>query len=233
MKALLMATLLLALTGCAADGRFDLQALNAKPGQCPKPTPEQDLSLSLADDMANEGRLHASLANLEGLPDNLVQVRVRKARVLRQLGRSEAEPLYRGLLGTCMAAEGEHGLGQLAAAKGDNGMAMSHLQRAARLSPTDEKIRNDLGVVYLNQLRLQDARFEFLTAMELKQGDNLAALNMVTLLIYQDKWDDAAQLVTRANLSPDQVSAAQARAQKLKSGGKVVATIANPATPLN
>ncbi|MGK9559461.1 tetratricopeptide repeat protein, partial [Salmonella enterica subsp. enterica] len=86
------------------------------------------------------------------------------------LGRSEAQPLYQSLIGTCMAAEGEHGLGQLASAKGDNGQAMAHLQRAARLAPTDEKIRNDLGVVYLNQLRLEDARFEFMTAMELKQS---------------------------------------------------------------
>jgi Flp pilus assembly protein TadD len=231
MKALLLATLLLALSGCAADGRFDLQALNsnARPGVCPKPTPEQELSLNLADDMASDGRLHASLANLEGLPPDLVQVRVRKARVLRLLGRSDAEPLYRGLIGTCMAAEGEQGIGQLAAARGDNGLAMSHLQRAARLSPTDERIRNDLGVVYLNQLRMDDARFEFLTAMELKQSDTLAATNMVTLLIYQDNWKQAAELVTRANLTPDQVSDAQARADKLKHGGKVVAAIEAPA----
>jgi len=234
MKALLLATLLVVLTGCTADGRFDLQALNhnAMPAQCPKPTPEQDLSLNLADDMANDGRLHASLANLEALPDNLVQVQLRKARVLRALGRSEAEPIYRGLLGTCMAAEGEHGLGQIAAAAGDNGLAMSHLQRAAHLAPTDEKIRNDLGVVYLNQLRLDDARFEFLTAMELKQEDSLAAVNLVTLLIYQDNWKQAAQVVTRANLTPDQVSDAQARADKLKNGGKVVAAIEVPATPV-
>ncbi|WAH58182.1 tetratricopeptide repeat protein [Pseudomonas silvicola] len=229
MKALLLATLLLALTGCAADGRIDWQALNGKPGECPKPTPEQELSLNLADDMANEGRLHASLANLEGLPASLVQVRLRKARVLRQLGRSDAEPLYRGLLGTCLAAEGEHGLGQLAAARGDNGLAMSHLQRAARLSPTDDKIRNDLGVVYLNQLRLDDARFEFLTAMELKQEDPLAASNLVTLLLYQDNWKQAAELVSRAHLTPDQVNAAQARAEKLKRGVKVVATLDAPA----
>ncbi len=232
MKALLLATLLLTLSGCAADGRLDWQALNPTPGQCPKPTPEQDLSLSMADEMASDGRLHASLANLEGLPDNLVQVRLRKARVLRLLGRNDAEPLYRGLLGTCMAAEGEHGLGQLAAARGENGLAMSHLQRAARLAPTDDKIRNDLGVVYLNQLRMDDARFEFLTAMELKQSDNLAAANMVTLLIYQDNWKQAADLVTRANLTPQQVSDAQARADKLKNGGKVVATIEAPATPV-
>ncbi len=233
MKGLLLAALVLALSGCAADGRIDWQALNAKPGQCAKPTPEQELSLSLADDMANEGRLHASLANLQGLPENLVQVRLRKARVLRLLGRNDAEPLYRGLLGTCMAAEGEHGLGQLAVARGDNGLAMSHLQRAARLAPTDEKIRNDLGVVYLNQLRLDDARFEFLTAMELKQEDSLAAQNLVTLLIYQDNWNQAAQLVSRANLTPEQVGDAQARAEKLKNGGKVVATLDTAAKAAN
>ncbi|NWD87833.1 tetratricopeptide repeat protein, partial [Pseudomonas sp. K5002] len=127
-----------------------------------------------------------------------------------------AEPLYRSLLGTCMAAEGEHGLGQLAAARGDNGQAMAHLQRAARMSPTDEKIRNDLGVVYLNQRRVEDARFEFLTAMELKQSDQLAAINLVTLMIYQDNWEQAAQVASRMGLSPEQVTQAQARAQQLK-----------------
>ena len=122
-----------------------------------------------------------------------------------------------------MAAEGEHGLGQLASAKGDNGQAMSHLQRAARLAPTDEKIRNDLGVVYLNQLRLEDARFEFMTAMELKQSDTLAAINLVTLLIYQDNWTQAAQLVTQMGLSPEQVTDAQARAEKLKGSSGPIA----------
>lgn len=179
--------------------------------------------MNLADDMASEGKLHASLANLQNLPDSLPQVRLRKARAARLLGQSEAEPLYRSLLGTCLAAEGEHGLGQMASARGDNGQAMEHLQRAARLAPTDEKIRNDLGVVYLDQLRLEDARFEFLTAMELKQSDQLAAVNMVTLLIYQDNWGQAAQLVSQLGLSPEQVNNAQARAQKLKASSQAVA----------
>jgi Flp pilus assembly protein TadD len=94
------------------------------------------------------------------------------------------------------------------------------LQRAAQLAPTDEKIRNDLGVVYLNQRRIEDARFEFLTAMELKQSDQLAALNLVTLLIYQDDWSRAAELVSRLGLSPAQVTEAQERAQKLKAPDK-------------
>ena len=64
-------------------------------------------------------------------------------------------------------------------------------------------------MVYLNQLRIDDARFEFLTAMELKQSDQLAALNLVTLLLYQDDWNRAAELVSRLGLSPAQFSEAQ------------------------
>lgn len=216
MKAVIAILGLALLTGCATDGSAPWLA-QATGGSCAKPSSDQELTLNLAQDMADEGRLHASLANLEGLPPSLPQVRLRKARVLRLLGRDEAEPLYKSLLGTCLAAEGEHGLGQLAAARGDNNLALTHLQAAVKLSPTDEKIRNDLGVVYLNQLKLNEARFQFLTAMELKQSDSLAALNMVTLLIYQDDWTQAAALVSRTGLTPDQVSGAQARAEKLKS----------------
>lgn len=222
MKALIAGLSLLLLGGCATNGQAPWSALMS-PGACAKPSSEQELSLNLADDMANEGKMHASLANLQSLPESLPQVRQRKAKVYRLLGRSEAQPLYRSLLGTCMAAEGEHGLGQLAAARGDNAQALAHMQRAAQLAPTDEKIRNDLGVVYLNQRRMEDARFEFMTAMELKQSDQLAAVNLVTLLIYQDNWAQAAQLVSQVGLSPEQVTEAQARAEKLKAAGTPVA----------
>ena len=222
MKALIAGLGLLMLGGCASNGQAPWSALMT-PGSCAKPSSEQELSLNLADDMANEGKMHASLANLQSLPESLPQVRQRKAKVYRLLGRSEAQPLYRSLLGTCMAAEGEHGLGQLAAARGDNAQALTHMQRAAQLAPTDEKIRNDLGVVYLNQRRMEDARFEFMTAMELKQSDQLAAVNLVTLLIYQDNWGQAAQLASQVGLSPEQVTEAQARAEKLKAAGAPVA----------
>ncbi|MBA4359471.1 MULTISPECIES: tetratricopeptide repeat protein [Pseudomonas] len=226
MKAMIAGLSLLLLSGCATDGQAPWNALTQS-ASCSKLGSDEQLKLNLADDMANDGKLHASLANLQSLPDNVADVRLRRAKVNRLLGRSEAEPLYRSLLGTCLAAAAEHGLGQLAAARGDNGQAQAHLQRAARLAPTDEKIRNDLGVVYLNQRRVDDARFEFLTAMELKQSDRLAALNMVTLLIYQDDWSRAAELVSRVGLSPAQVTEAQERAQKLKAPTKVIPTPAN------
>lgn len=215
MKALIAVLGLVLLGGCASDGSAPWLA-QATGSSCGKPTSDQELALNMAQDMADEGRLHASLAHLESLPPNLAEVRLRKARVLRLLGSDEAEPLYKSLLGTCRAAEGEHGLGQLAAARADNASALVHLQAAMKLSPTDEKIRNDLGVVYLNQHQLEQARFQFLTAIELKQQDSLAALNMVTLLIYQDDWTQAAELVSRMGLTPEQVNDAQARAENLK-----------------
>ncbi|WP_423204831.1 tetratricopeptide repeat protein [Pseudomonas kribbensis] len=224
MKSLMVVASLLLLGGCATDGQAPWTAMLA-PTNCSKLSAEQELSLNLVDDLANDGKLHASLANLQGLPDNLVEVRLRKAKVYRLLGRSEAEPLYRGLLGTCLSADAEHGLGQLYAARGDNGQAQAHLQRAVRLAPTNENIHNDLGVVYLNQLRLEDARFEFLTAIELKQNNQLATLNLITLLIYQNNWQQAAEIVSRAHLTPEQFTDAQERAEKLKSPIK-----AKPAT---
>ena len=216
MKAVMAVCALLMLGGCATGGPSNPPWAAFSGGSCGKLSDDQELSMNLADDMAKEGKLHASLANLQNLPEGFAQVQLRKARIYRQLGRPEAGPLYRGLLGTCLSAEGDHGLGQLAAARGDNTLAASYLERAAQAAPTDEKIRNDLGVVYLNQLRTDEARFEFLTALELKQSDQLAALNLVTLLIYQDQWSQAAELASRAELTPEQVSDAQARAQALK-----------------
>lgn len=223
MKLLIAAFGLLLLTGCATDGRAPWSAM-ISPASCSKLSSDQELALNLADDLANDGKLHASLANLQSLPDNLGEVRLRKAKVYRLLGRSEAEPLYRSLLGSCLTADAEQGLGQLYAARADYGQAQSHLQRAARLAPTNEKIRNDLGVVYLNQLRLEDAQFEFLTAIELKQNDTLAAANLVTLLLYQNNWQQASEVVSRSHLTPQQFTDAQARAEKLRQPSKTTAT---------
>ncbi|QBF25004.1 tetratricopeptide repeat protein [Pseudomonas tructae] len=216
MKAVMVVMGLMLLGGCATPGEGPWLALPGVSASCAKPDSTQQLALSMADEMLAEGRPHASLAHLEALPANMAEVRLRKAKVSRLLGRSEAEPLYRSLLGGCLAAEGEHGLGQLAAARGDNIQAQRHLLRAVRLAPTDEKVRNDLGVVYLNLGNVEQARFEFLTAIELKDNNTLAAVNLVSLLLYQDRFQQAADLVSRLHLTPAQFSEARARAEQLK-----------------
>lgn len=228
MKTILLFTGMLLLGGCAGQSAQGLGALFGGPG-CGKPDADQQLALNLADEMLNEGRPHASLAHLEQLPNTLDQVRLRKARVSRLLGRSEAEPLYRSLLGGCLAAEGEHGLGQLASARGDDAQALQSLQRAVRLAPTDERVRNDLGVVLMNLGRYGQARFEFLTAIELKDDNALAAVNLVTLSLVQDNWQQATDLVGRLHLRPEQFADAQARARQVKSTGRGPIALANGA----
>jgi Flp pilus assembly protein TadD len=197
---------------------------------CAKPDVNQQMSLDMTDQLIAEGRPHAGLAHLEQLPDGLDQVRLRKAKVLRLLGRSQAEPLYRSLLGGCLAAEGEHGLGQLASARGDEVQALRHLQRAVRLAPTNEKVRNDLGVVQMNLGHAEQARFEFLTAIELKDDNPLPAINLVALALVQDNWAQAEDLVKRLHLAPAQFAQAQARAQQLKAGGRGPLAAATQAT---
>ncbi|MCG8295739.1 MULTISPECIES: tetratricopeptide repeat protein [Pseudomonas] len=219
MRAIMVFTGLLLLTGCAGQPPDSLARLFGG-GVCGKPDADQQLSLDMADQMIDEGRPHAGLAHLEQLPDTLEAVRLRKAKVLRQLGRSDAEPLYRSLLGGCLAAEGEHGLGQLASARGDDVQALRHLQRAARLAPTDEKVRNDLGVVQMNLGHHEEARFELLTAIELKDDNPLPALNLVTLALVQDNWRQAEDLVNRLRLGPAQFAEAQARAQQIRATGR-------------
>ncbi|MCT8164790.1 MULTISPECIES: tetratricopeptide repeat protein [unclassified Pseudomonas] len=218
MRGILLFTGLLLLAGCAGQ-QPGLGGLWAG-GQCAKPDADQQLALNLADEMLNQGRPHASLAHLEQMPNRLESVRLRKARVLRLLGRSEAEPLYRSLLGGCLAAEGEHGLGQLASARGDDQQALQNLQRAVRLAPTDANVRNDLGVVLMNLGQHEQARFEFLTALELQDDNALPAVNLVTLSLLQDNWSQASDLVNRLHLKPEQFAEAQARAQKLRSLGR-------------
>ncbi|MCY1408369.1 Tetratricopeptide repeat protein [compost metagenome] len=206
----------LALGGCAG---LERPVAGAGGSACAAtPNQQQQLSLNLAADMAREGRLHAALAHLRGLPQGLPQVRLGQARLYRLLGRSEAQELYRSLLGSCLRAAGMHGLGQLAAAGGRLEEARRQLEGAVRLEPTDARMHNDLGVVYLRLGQVEDARFEFLTALELDQADRLPARNLLTLLLYQDRWEQATELAARVGLTAAETRDAEAAAREIRDG---------------
>ncbi|MNP56977.1 Tetratricopeptide repeat protein [compost metagenome] len=81
-------------------------------------------------------------------------------------------------------------------------------------------MRNDLGVVLMNLGRYDQARFELLTAIELKDDNTLSAVNLVTLALVQDNWQQATDLVGRLQLKAGQFAEAQARAGKIKAGGR-------------
>lgn len=213
------------LSGCSAITADDIadnpspwliQRGLPQPEACAPLSRDQELALNLSQKMVESGRLHAALANIELLPNSLPEARLAKAKILRLLNRPEAEGLYQSLLDTCLVAQGHHGLAQLAVTANRDRQALAHLQTAIALSPTNDAMRNDLGVVYLNLRRLEEARFEFLTAIELNESDKRAVGNLLTLLIYQDKLDQASKLVSHYTLSPRQYQAAVIRAQRLR-----------------
>lgn len=207
------------LGGCAGnapESSWMVDRAKSVPRACAPLSQEQELALNLAQQTSEEGRLHAALANLERLPSDLPEARLHKARILRTLNRPEAKGLYAGLVGSCLRAQGEHGLGQLASTDKQYDEALVRLRRAASLEPTSAAIRNDLGVVYMNLGRMEEARFELLTAIELNEAEKQYALNLLTLLIYQQNLSQASALVKRMSFSPGQYRAAGERAQALR-----------------
>ncbi|WP_205342647.1 hypothetical protein [Denitrificimonas caeni] len=223
------------LVGCAgqASSPWLVKRENSKPKSCQPLTSDQELVLGLSQEIASSGRLHAALANLERLPENLPEARLRKAQLLRMLGRSEAEQLYADLVNSCLAADAHHGLGQIEVARKNYNEALHHLRIATRLSPANDAMRNDLGVAYLNLRLLPEAHFELMTAMELNETDTRAAQNMLTLLIYQDKWQHARDLVARKKLTTAHFRAAEQRARTLLAENNEQEAIAADTSGLN
>jgi Flp pilus assembly protein TadD len=232
-------------SGCAAtapvgSGAAAQASATSRDPVCAPYTAEQELLVSLSQEMVGEGRLHAALANLEQLPAGIADVQLRMAQILRHIDAQRAKGLYRGLLnGPCFEAEANHGLGQIAAEEGYHREAQGHLRVAAKLAPADQSIRNDLGLVYLHLRRIDEARFELMTALELGEGDTQAAQNLLTLLLYQDQWEQASALIEGKHLSPQQFESAQALARQLQEedgkapNAEVGASPASKAIPLN
>ena len=206
---LLSASLLM--SGCAS-----VMNSSSGGGQCRPLESEQQLALQLASDMADQGRLHAALAHLERLPEDIPEVRLNKASILRKLEDPQAGELYRSLLNSCVAAEAHHGLGQIAAIRGDYDEALNQIQTAANLYPSSFTIRNDLGFVYLQRRELKNAEFEFMTALELSQDDVLPLENLLTLLMYQGKWQESSALLREGRATAQQYQRAEARARQLQ-----------------
>lgn len=180
---------------------------------CPSLLSEQELIINFSQEMLEEGKPHAALANLQRLADDNPEVRWRKARIMRLLGDASAVTLYQSLLGTCLEARGLHGLGQLDFAKGNYHRALDYFRKAVQLTPADDAVRNDMGLVYMHLRRLQDARFQLLTALELNQANPQPVDNLLTLLLYQDMQSEAKGLVKSQNLSPERLSLAEQRAR--------------------
>ena len=174
------------------------------PTACPKVDSAGEVQLGLVRQMLEQDRAYAGLAHLAALPPAVkssVEALHLQAELLRHTGDMQAaERRYRELLGGCLAGRGHHGLGLLAA-QHDVTRAATELQEAARLLPTDARIRNDYGYALLLLQDTAAARREFLTAIELGDYRQRAALNLLLLTLYEGDETGADRLRTRMQLT--------------------------------
>lgn len=184
-------------TACASRQ----EARVASQPECPSAlSNEQELTLSMIGQREKDGQLYAALAALQTLPESSPSVLRYKGDVLRRLGRSDAAGHFQRLQKTCLGPWGDHGLGLVAADEGDMKSALELLGRAAEKQPMEYRFRNDLGVAMLRMHKIEEARFELMTALELSPERNLPAVNLLSLLMAQEKPAAARSLAQRYRL---------------------------------
>ncbi|MDQ8036063.1 MAG: tetratricopeptide repeat protein [Pedobacter sp.] len=179
---------------------------------------EQEFKLNMVEQREKDGQLYAALAALESLPESVPAVMQHKADVLRRLGRPESADYFRRLQKTCLSAWGDHGLGLIAADAGDMKKAQELLQRAAKTLPTEYRLRNDLGVLLLRQKKIEEARFELMTALELSSDHSLPAVNLLTLFMVQQKPVAMRSLMQRYKMESSEWQAAVQSCESLVAG---------------
>lgn len=198
-----LTALVLHLSGCALPAQR--QASAPADGACgTELNPSDNTRLAGIEQLLREGKPYAAIAQLDALAAQGMrspQIDLARADALRRIDRLEqAEVLYRGQVNGCLQGRAWHGLGLLQAQRGEQAESIASLERARNLQPTDAKVRNDLGYALLLAQRFDDARFEFLTVLDLVPGDARAARNLVLLTFREGRADKARELATSLGL---------------------------------
>lgn len=231
MKYLLLVTSLF-LSGCGA-----MQPSSApnpmQNASCPsRLSSDQELKLSMISQQIVDGKQYAALAGLSELPSSSPVVMRKKADVLRRIASPDAKSLYMDLQKTCLSAYGDHGLGLLYASEKDFPKARALIERAAKKVPTDEAIRNDLGLTYLYEGNYERSRFELMTAIELNSSFSRAVTNLAALLILRADIQSLTTLNDRFSLNVEQVSQSMELCSQIKSYHLASADLAKSKTDL-
>lgn len=192
------------LGGCTLPPRADPSAAGGAACQAADINPTDNTRLAGIEQLLREGKPYAALAQLDAMATQGVripQVDLTRADALRRIDRlSQAETLYRGLLDGCLQGRAWRGLGLLQAQRGQNADSLVSLTRARDLQPTDAKVRNDLGYALFLAQRFDDARFEYLTVLELVPGEPRAARNLVLLTLSEGRREKARELASSLGL---------------------------------
>lgn len=147
--------------------------------------------LQLIEGMQNKSLYFASLAHLDAFdrrwPNN-PRASLLRANAMREAGYlDKALALYQGLLQGALSGSAYHGLGMIAAKKGDMPAALSALLRANQLDPISAPILNDLGYIQLLNRQMDDASFSLHKATELDSKNTRTGANLALLYLLENK----------------------------------------------
>jgi Flp pilus assembly protein TadD len=193
--------------------------------------PADNTRLAGIEQLVRDNKPYAALAQLDALKSEVPAVKLTRADALRRIDHTaEAQALYQSLAGGCMDGRAQHGLGLMAAQQGQLADSVKHLQLARQAMPTDLRVRNDLGYALLLSNRLDDARFEFLTVLDLQDKEPRASRNLVLLTFKQGQPDKARELGRRLGLDAEATERLAAQAAKPLSADPT-ATVSFSITP--
>lgn len=233
----LMAATLINLSGCAQPRwAASPPPENDNPPQSCETlgsSPADNTRLAAVEEILNEGKFYAAIAQVDALNNDSPKARLIRAEALRRIDRTkEAQGIYQDLLSTCMAGRAHHGLGLLAAYDNKHAESLQHLRQARQALPTDPRVRNDLGYALLLAGQIDDARFEFLTALDLNPRDVRAARNLVLMTFRQGAASQARQLADRLGVDPDTTDklATQAASMQAQTGVRLQPSPSSPDT---
>lgn len=159
---------------------------------------EVGVQLAMIGQQLDDDRPRAALAYLDTFGFDYPQAKLLRAEALRRIDRRAlADRVYLELRDTCLAADAYRGLALNAAHRGALDEALVLMQSARDRRPADARIRNDLGYLLLLGQDHREARQQFLTALELDEGQRNAASNLVLSLMQEGRQGEAERMARR------------------------------------
>jgi Flp pilus assembly protein TadD len=204
---------------------------SAKPGQRPPasdptepsisndPQKAKQVSLDLIRGMIEKKQYYAASAYIEEQRqhgDSGNELTLLEADVRRHLAQTtQAEQLYRKLIGTPLEGQAYHGLGLLYV-ETDLNAAVTDLQKAAQRLPTNVEIRGDLGYALMEAGRYTDAMPELSTAAELAPGEMKSRNNLIILMILTGNDSAASRLAMQSGATGETMARLREEAQQIR-----------------
>jgi Flp pilus assembly protein TadD len=235
----------LLLSGCSTTKDADLASarlsdqIAMQRQQEDQQTPSLDnkaVYLDMIRKLQDKSMYFASLAHIDSYRNtygDTPDLQILRANALRETGQlAQAEEQYRQLLQSNQAAAAWHGLGLLAAKRGNIPQAISSLREAAVRQPADAAILSDLGYALLQNGDVQSARLPLMQATELAPDNRKVISNLALFLMLDGESDKARKLMKEAGISADASREIQRQANEM-AGKRQAASSPGKAVALN